>query len=628
MSTLRILLALLALTLAAGLRAAEAEMPQTGRVVAFGDVHGAYDELAQLLQETGVIDATGNWSGGNTQLVSLGDILDRGPDSRKVLELLMRLEEQAAAAGGSVHVVLGNHETMVMSGDLGYVSAGEYAAFAAEEDAAEREKVGAAYLAARPQGDPATVQAEFARKYPPGRLALQRAFSPEGRYGKWLLGRPVVVRIGDTVFLHGGVTNALTRLSIADTNRSAGSDLREYLDLVGKLTAEGALPSTLDYSQRNAYIKEAMPLLKSKRDWGSQAARVTELDSKSLVYSGQGPLWYRGTAGCHPFVAAYDSERVLANWKARRLVLGHTPAPGLRVTSRMDGSVILADTGMLKSAFNGRASALVIENGQVSAQYLGEPGLQPLQPDPVPVPRQPTDMSDAAIEDFLMTAKVVENVDIGTGVTRPRKLTLEKDGKRLNAVYKPYDSDPGLERAKYYTKKHNSSDRYVYDVAAYKLDRLMGVHRVPVSVVRTIGGKPGLVQVWLTNTINERDRVEKKVNFTGVCSQSEQYRLRILWDILVFNEDRNLTNLLWTDDDFTLLLIDHSLSFRGTKGRPKQYASVELEMSDYMRSRLEKLNQAELMPLLSPYLHPTQIEAMLARRDQMLRDARRTGYTY
>jgi hypothetical protein len=51
-------------------------------------------------------------------------------------------------------------------------------------------------------------------------------------------------------------------------------------------------------------------------------------------------------------------------------------------------------------------------------------------------------------------------------------------------------------------------------------------------------------------------------------------------------------------------------------------------MPEYMRSRLEKLNQAELMPLLSPYLHPTQIEAMLARRDQMLKDAKRTGYTY
>ena len=81
----------------------------------------------------GVIDADFNWSGGKTHLVSLGDLLDRGPESRKVVELLMKLDGQAEKAGGAVHLALGNHEVMVMTGDLRYVSAAEFAAFAGDE---------------------------------------------------------------------------------------------------------------------------------------------------------------------------------------------------------------------------------------------------------------------------------------------------------------------------------------------------------------------------------------------------------------------------------------------------------------------------------------------------------------
>jgi hypothetical protein len=104
---------------------------QAPRIVAFGDVHGAFDQMFRLLRELQIVDASGNWSAGTTHLVSLGDLLDRGPQSRKVMDLLMKLQPQALAAGGRVHVVLGNHELMNLTGDLRYVSAGEYAAFAA-----------------------------------------------------------------------------------------------------------------------------------------------------------------------------------------------------------------------------------------------------------------------------------------------------------------------------------------------------------------------------------------------------------------------------------------------------------------------------------------------------------------
>jgi len=148
---------LLAVCSAGAVRAYEVDTPS--RVVAFGDVHGAYEDWAALLAELGLVDENLDWSGGDTHLVSLGDLIDRGPGSRQVVELLMKLDTQADRAGGAVHMVLGNHEVMVMTGDLRYVSAAEYAAFAGDETAAQRDGAFAAYRAVVGGGLVATVAA-------------------------------------------------------------------------------------------------------------------------------------------------------------------------------------------------------------------------------------------------------------------------------------------------------------------------------------------------------------------------------------------------------------------------------------------------------------------------------------
>ena len=82
------------------------------RIVAISDVHGAYDAMVRTLTSAGVIDDTQSWAAATTHLVITGDLLDRGPDSRKVMDLVMRLEEEALQHGGRVHQLLGNHEVM------------------------------------------------------------------------------------------------------------------------------------------------------------------------------------------------------------------------------------------------------------------------------------------------------------------------------------------------------------------------------------------------------------------------------------------------------------------------------------------------------------------------------------
>jgi hypothetical protein len=617
---------------AAPLPAAGWDFPASGRTVSFADVHGAWDELATLLRETGTIDAEGNWSGGSARLVSTGDLLDRGPDSRKVLDLLMRLQEQAPRAGGAVHVVLGNHEQMVAAGDMRYVSAAEYAAFAAEETAAEREALFASWRALHPDQGDAAQRAAFDKAYPPGYAAMRRAFGPDGDYGRWLLAQPLMLKIGDTLYMHGGISRALVDMSLDEANRKLRADLLEYLALVDDLGRQGVLPPALESHLRVAWLQRAREAFDAangkgaKPPWAAAAERLAALDA-SPVFDPYGPLWYRGNALCHPVVTGYDVERVLAAWKARRVVLGHTPTPTLRVTERLDGQVILADTGMLRSVYKGRASAVIIEGDALSVRYAGEPRAVAPVAGSVKVPRQPPGMDDAALEAFLRTAPIVASREVGTGITKPLRLTLEKDGVKLDAVYKNVDTDPELARRKAFRQSsRDENDRYVYDVAAYKLDRLLGLNRVPVAVVRSVDGKPGLVQLWVTGTINERDRAAQGGAWEGACAQRDEYRLRIVFDLLIYNEDRNLTNLLWSEDDYTLLLIDHSRAFRPSGKRAPQYTKTLIELPELFRARLAALDRATLASLLGEYLHPKQIDAILGRRDMILREAKPTGF--
>ena len=114
-----------ALALVACLGAPAAQAPP--RLVVVSDVHGDLGQFVTVLTQAGVIDGARKWTGGTTVVVQTGDVPDRGPDSRKVMDLLMDLEKQARKAGGVVHALLGNHEVMNMVGDLRYVTPEEYA---------------------------------------------------------------------------------------------------------------------------------------------------------------------------------------------------------------------------------------------------------------------------------------------------------------------------------------------------------------------------------------------------------------------------------------------------------------------------------------------------------------------
>ena len=158
------------------------------RIVAVGDVHGDFGQLVKAMRAAGVMDANENWIAGKTHLVQTGDVLDRGSDSRKAMDLLMKLEAQAADANGAVHALIGNHEAMVLLGDLRYVSEGEYKAFGGEDE-------------------------------------YRKAMSVTGKYGRWIRSHNAVIKINDVLFCHAGLTPPFARMSLAEINKSVRAAL-------------------------------------------------------------------------------------------------------------------------------------------------------------------------------------------------------------------------------------------------------------------------------------------------------------------------------------------------------------------------------------------------------------------
>jgi hypothetical protein len=572
----------LLLTLAAQLAAAETYR-YTGieRVVAFGDPHGAYEELVTTLRGTGVVDEELRWSGGKTHLVSVGDLLDRGDYGRQVMDLLIRLQGEAAAAGGAVHVVLGNHEVMNLTGDLRYVSEGDYAQFG------ETSRDG----------------------LPAGFFERRAAFAPEGDYGRWLLGLPGAIIINDTLFLHAGVSTLLDGLTLESLNASVRQDVRRFAEGWHVLLEAGVVS---DRDGFRAIIARASDLPRGADPRVAEAGEAIAAAARGLPFSPDGPQWYRGNIFCHPFTETSMVERILGQLGATRVVVGHTVTSDRRINHRLGGRLIAADTGMNTAYYRGGPAALVLEDGEAWA--WSPDGRQPIDAAPTRVWDRPLGLDDAGIEAFLGTAEVV-SIEAPQGRRpAPRRVILEQDGRRMEAVFNSRDTSPGLQSGRW-GRSADRADRYSHEIAAYLVDRMLGLAMVPVTVERTIGEETGSLRVWIDSSFSEAQRRAEQIPFDGFCDLAPQYELMNVFGVLIFNPDQDLGSLRY-DRLWQLWLTDHSRAFGVATDVPGMLRRSSLTLTPQMTEALAAITP-ERAAELAPYLHPRQVEALVRRAEQL-----------
>ena len=207
--------------------------PAPGRIVAIGDLHGDCGAWRDIARAARLIDARDRWAGGNAILVQTGDMTDRGPDSLKIIRDLRRLQREAARAGGRVVVLVGNHEAMNVTGDLRYVHPGEYAAFVDRDSASRRAALydanRAAFEAAARAANPAlsakAIRDAWLKETPLGMVEHQTAWRPAGELGRWTIGNPAVIMLGDTLFVHGGISAAYATMPLDEINRRVAAAL-------------------------------------------------------------------------------------------------------------------------------------------------------------------------------------------------------------------------------------------------------------------------------------------------------------------------------------------------------------------------------------------------------------------
>jgi hypothetical protein len=361
-----------------------AEQSQAARIVAVGDVHGANQPFVEILQTAGLIDAERKWAGGRATLVQTGDVFDRGEGVRDALDLLMRLEDEAKRAGGSVEALLGNHEMMNIYGDFRDVSPAVFAAFAdaQSEDRRQRAYDDYARVAKRRGSDTVTPKAEWLTAHPPGFVEYVEALGPRGRYGRWLRSHKVVATLNGTGFMHAGIKFEMTG-TLEDINRTARSEITALDETKAKMVQLNLIVpfSTLQETVDGAGVElqRIAGALQEKKNPGDHVTRefVESLQSllevgKSSAFSPDGPLWFRGFAQW-PDTDEPQVVELLKRVGVRRFVTGHTPSLPGRIKARFGNRIFLIDTGMLSTYFKGgRASALEIQGDQITAIYTTE----------------------------------------------------------------------------------------------------------------------------------------------------------------------------------------------------------------------------------------------------------------
>jgi len=587
------------------------EWDEVPRVIVLGDVHGAYDKMVTLLVGTGTIDDRLTWTGADQHLVFCGDLTDRGSNDRAVMDLARRLQEEAAAAGGRVHVVLGNHDVMNLTRDRRYWNADLLEEFAKDESEEERNEALRKFRSVQ-KTQVAGAREAFGEKFPPGYFARARTFEPDGEYGSWLLEQPTVVKINGVLFVHGGLTRRVAKLGLDEINRRVTASIRAFLAAADELG--DAVPFPADLS-------EIVLTARKLKDGGGrnaefQAARaVLETYEGGLAFDSAGPLWYRGTSIENERLESDRVAQVLELLGARAEMMGHTVTRSGKISTRFNRTVYRADVGM---GYGYPPLAAVLEAGEFKVfdpetNTMTEPYVETLQGEGWPTGEE--DLADHVLEKFLQKAKIKSTSTLDLDGVPTQLLELELKDMKLRAVYGAEQET--AEQAAAAGRKGRR--RYQHQIAAYKLDRELELDMVPVTVLRKVKGNEGAVQIWIQGAVDLKELQEYGDFSVLTGMDSELARVRAFTALIGLNySDRVRQGKMVLPVSRRVMAADNGIAFVDEPTVAPFLPEGCGPVGPAFLHDLGSLDLATMKKDLGKLLSNAQIEAILKRRDDLL----------
>ena len=264
-----------------------AASPETKNIIAIGDIHGQYDNFVKILKDAKLIDSNLNWVGGSTNLVITGDILDRGPNAKAVMDLLMKLEQQAP---DKINVLLGNHELLIFKEDYRYVGSTNNGFNSYQE--------------------------------------MAYALSENGKYGKWLGEKPIVLKIDDVIFSHAGINPEFSKYSLGQLNEMA----RQAIE---------------------------------NKNWGAGIFKAGAGRGGTGI---GGPLWMDFDSEMKQ-LSESQIDAILARYEAKMMVVGHTPNQNGLIEELYGGKVVKIDVG-ISEYYGGNKGYLSVKDGFVERNFV------------------------------------------------------------------------------------------------------------------------------------------------------------------------------------------------------------------------------------------------------------------
>ncbi len=229
----------------------------------------------------------------------------------------------------------------------------------------------------------------------------------------------------------------------------------------------------------------------------------------------------------------------------------------------------------------------------------------------VSAPLPPSEM-----EAFLLKGTILDVRDAGGGVTGSRRAKVTHGTMTHDVHIQSVDIMKPVFSAGEHTEL-NFKDSYRFNIAGYRLARLLGIHTVPMSVERSVNGKTAAVTWWVDDVqMDEKERLKRKTMGPNPLRTSHQIQLMRIWDELIQNRDRNQGNILWTND-WTMWLIDHTRAFRLGKDLVKPEDLTRIDRG--LLARLKDLTKDSVAKAVGNSLFESERDAVIERRDRIVR---------